>query len=108
MIGLLAQRVSVRPKVLQEGWRGRVVPWSNQSTCRALVAFLEPQTVSWPRSYREKDFAFGLGHARVRPDRLNDPCPAHRPVACESGSASSGAAACMVEGLGRPTRTRLD
>jgi len=42
MNGVYAQGVSVRTAVLPEGWRGRVVPWSNQSTGRAQAAFLEP------------------------------------------------------------------
>ena len=51
---------SVRSAVLPEGWRGRVVPWSNHSTGRALAAFLEPHdcVVSKLVAYREKDFAF--------------------------------------------------
>ena len=60
MNGVYAQGVSVRTAVLPEGWRGRVVPWSNQSTGRALVVFLEPHdcVVSKLVAYREKDFAF--------------------------------------------------
>ena len=60
MNGVYAQGVSVRTAVLPEGWRGRVVPWSNQSTGRARAAFLEPHdcVVSKLVAYREKDFAF--------------------------------------------------
>ena len=60
MNGVYAQGVSVRTAVLPEGWRGRVVPWSNQSTGRAQAAFLEPHdcVVSKLVAYREKDFAF--------------------------------------------------
>ena len=41
MNGVYAQGVRVRTAVLPEGWRGRVVPWSNQFTGRVLAAFLE-------------------------------------------------------------------
>lgn len=60
MNGVYAQGVSVRTAVLPEGWRGRVVPWSNQSTGRALAVFLEPHecVVSKLMADREKDFAF--------------------------------------------------
>ena len=60
MNGVYAQGVSVRTAVLPEGWHGRVVTWSNQSTGRALAAFLEPHdcVVSKLVAYREKDFAF--------------------------------------------------
>jgi hypothetical protein len=60
MNGVYAQGVSVRTAVLPEGWRGRVVPWSNQSTGRALAALLEPHdcVVSKLVAYRKKDFAF--------------------------------------------------
>ena len=59
MNGVYAQGVSVRTAVLPEGWRGRVVPWSNQSTGRAQAAFLEPHDcASKLVAYREKDFAF--------------------------------------------------
>jgi hypothetical protein len=58
--GVYPQGVSVRTAVLPEGWHGRVVPWSNQSTGRALAAFLEPHdcVVSKLVAYREKNFAF--------------------------------------------------
>jgi hypothetical protein len=60
MNGVYAQGVSVRTAVLPQGWRGRVVPWSNQSTGRARAAFLEPHdcVVSKLVAYREKDLAF--------------------------------------------------
>lgn len=50
----------MRTAVLPQGWRDRVVPWSNQSTGRARAAFLEPHdcVVSKLVAYREKDFAF--------------------------------------------------
>jgi hypothetical protein len=50
----------VRTAEPPQGWRGRVVPWSNQSPGRALAAFLEPHdcVVSKLVAYREKDFAF--------------------------------------------------
>jgi len=37
--------------VLPEGWRGRVVPWSCQSTGRALAAFLVPHDCVCPNSW---------------------------------------------------------
>lgn len=60
MNGVYAQGVSVRTAVLPEGWRYRVVSWSNYSTGRALAAFLEPHdcVVSKLVAYRQKDFAF--------------------------------------------------
>jgi hypothetical protein len=60
MNGVYAQGVSVRTAVLPEGWRGHVVPWSNQSTGRARAAFREPHdcVVSKLVAYREEDFAF--------------------------------------------------
>ena len=60
MNGVNSQGVSVRTAVLPEGWRGRVVPWSNQSTGRARASFLEPHdcVVSKLVAYRKKDFAF--------------------------------------------------
>jgi hypothetical protein len=101
MNGVYAQGVSVRTAVLPEGWRGRVVPWSNQSTGRALAAFLEPHdcVVSKLVAYREKDFAFA---AAMLESGLVDPTI----LAREPGSAGTGEAAFMVEGLGRPTPTR--
>ena len=58
--GVYAQGVSVRTAVLPDRWHGRVVTWSNQSTGRALAAFLEPHdcVVSKLVAYREKDFEF--------------------------------------------------
>jgi hypothetical protein len=107
MNGVYAQGVSVRNAVLPEGWRGRVVPWSNHSTGRALAVFLEPHdcVVSKLVAYRQGLRIRG-GHARVRSDRPNDPCPAHRLIARAPGSAGTEEAAFMVEGLGRPTPTR--
>jgi hypothetical protein len=69
MNGVYAQGVSVRTAVLPEGWRGRVVPWSNQSTGRALAAFLEPHAcvVSKLVAYREKDFASLIPDLRLPP-----------------------------------------
>jgi hypothetical protein len=72
MNGVYAQGVSVRTAVLPEGWRGRVVPWSNQSTGRARAAFLEPHdcVVSKLVAYREKDFAFAaamMEHGLIDP-----------------------------------------
>jgi len=40
--GFYAQGVSVRTAVLPNGWRDRVIHWSNNSTGRAHAAFLEP------------------------------------------------------------------
>jgi len=102
MNGVYAQGVSVRTAVLPEGWRGRVVPWSNQSTGRARAAFLEPHdcVVSKLVAYREKDFAFAAAHDGARPDRPTGRCRAHRPVTHESGSAGEGEVALMVERLG--------
>jgi len=47
------------------------------------------------------------GNGPVRPDRPNDPCPQPRPVARYAGSAGTDEAAFMVEGMARPTPTRL-
>ena len=49
--GVYAQGVSVWTAVLPEGWRGRVVPWSCQSTGRALAAFLVPHDCVCPNSW---------------------------------------------------------
>lgn len=61
--------VSVRTAVLPNGWRDRVVHWSNNSTGRAHAAFLEPHdcVVSKLVAYRDKDRAFAqaLLHARL-------------------------------------------
>ncbi|HEX8110712.1 MAG TPA: DUF6036 family nucleotidyltransferase [Kofleriaceae bacterium] len=58
--GFYAQGVSVSTAVLPEGWRDRVVLWSNRSTGGARAAFLEPHdcVVSKLVAYREKDVAF--------------------------------------------------
>jgi len=67
MNGVYAQGVGVRAAVLPEGRRGGVVPWSNQSTGRALAVFLEPHdcVVSKLVAYREKDFAFAAAMLRA-------------------------------------------
>jgi hypothetical protein len=59
--GFYAQGVSVHTAVLPDGWRDRVVRWSNDSTGRAHAAFLEPHdcVVSKLVAYRHKDRAFG-------------------------------------------------
>lgn len=60
MNGVYAQGVSVQTAVLPQGWRDRVVPWSNESTGRAQTVFLERHdcVVSKLVAYRDKDFAF--------------------------------------------------
>jgi len=109
MNGVYAQGVSVRTAVLPEGWRGRVVPWSNQSTGRSGgVSGAARLRCVQTRGVSGEGLRIRGGHARVRSDRPNDPCPAHRPVAREPGSAGTEEAAFMVEGLGRPTLTRLN
>jgi hypothetical protein len=62
MNGVYAHGASVRTAVLPDGWRGRVMPWSNESTGRPRAAFLEPHVcvVSKLVAYREKDFAFAV------------------------------------------------
>lgn len=58
--GFYAQGVSVSTAVLPEGWRDRVVLWSNRSTGAARAAFLQPHdcVVSKLVAYRDKDVAF--------------------------------------------------
>jgi hypothetical protein len=58
--GFYAQGVSVRTAVLPEGWRDRIVLWSNRSTGAARAGFLEPHdcVVSKLVAYRDKDMAF--------------------------------------------------
>lgn len=67
--GFYAQGVSVRTTVLPNGWRDRVVRWSNNSTGRAHAAFLEPHDCVMSKlvAYRDKDRAFAqaLLHTRL-------------------------------------------
>jgi hypothetical protein len=78
--GFYAQGVSVYTAVLPDGWRDRVVRWSNESTGAAHAVFLEPHdcVVSKLVAYREKDRAFaaallkaGLVDAAILHDRVN-------------------------------------
>jgi hypothetical protein len=64
--GFYAQGVSVHTAVLPDGWRERVVRWSNNSTGRARAAFLEPHdcVVSKLVAFREKDRAFAAALLR--------------------------------------------
>jgi hypothetical protein len=66
--GFYAQGVSVRTAVLPNGWRDRVVRWSNNSTGGAHAAFLEPHdcVVSKLIAYREKDRAFAAALLNAR------------------------------------------
>jgi len=52
MNGVYAQGVSVRTAVLTEVWRGRVVPWSNQSLAALRLRFSSRTTASCPNSWR--------------------------------------------------------
>ena len=81
MNGVYAQGVSVRTAVLPEGWRGRVVPWSNIP----LVELWRRSGAARLRCVQARGVsAEGLrirgGHARVRSDRPNGPCQTHRPI----------------------------
>jgi hypothetical protein len=60
MNGVYAQGVSVRTATLPQGWRDRVVPWSNESTGGSQTVFLEPHdcVVSKLVAHREKDLVF--------------------------------------------------
>lgn len=66
--GFYAQGVSVRTAVLPNGWRDRVIHWSNNSTGRAHAAFLEPHdcVVSKLVASREKDRAFAQALLQAR------------------------------------------
>lgn len=64
--GFYAQGVSVSTAVLPNGWRDRVVPWSNSSTGSAAAAFLDPHdcVVSKLVAFRDKDRAFAAALLR--------------------------------------------
>ncbi|MGA9693172.1 MAG: DUF6036 family nucleotidyltransferase [Pseudonocardiaceae bacterium] len=66
--GFYAQGVSVRTAVFPNGWRDRVIHWSNNSTGRAHAAFLEPHdcVVSKLVASREKDRAFAQALLQAR------------------------------------------
>ena len=58
--GIYAQGVSISTAVLPEGWRDRLVAWSNASTGSSRAVFLEPHdcVISKLVAHREKDLAF--------------------------------------------------
>jgi hypothetical protein len=65
--GFYAQGVSVSTAVLPNGWRDRVVMWSNSSTGSAAAAFLDPHDclVSKLVAFRAKDRAFAASLLRA-------------------------------------------